>query len=194
LPLRSSSGQRQREGAECEAKQPSEATFKSAEGAANAMLSRTLSRFPDLKVSHLRASSATAPCLPDAGADANNDGQTRDLPGSNAIHLRVMCSSTPAMSRIATLHMLRSAISNSLSSRDFRLNHTPHATAVYASCSALPPPHARLASRRPAMALPGPGLHRLDRASFAWRLPLIRSPRPATREPQANPASFRGRE
>jgi CheY-like chemotaxis protein len=28
-------------------------------------------------------------------ADANNDGQTRDLPGSNAIHLRVMCSSTP---------------------------------------------------------------------------------------------------
>jgi hypothetical protein len=28
------------------------------------------------------------------------------------------------------------------------LNHTPHATAVYASCSALPPPHATLASRR----------------------------------------------
>jgi hypothetical protein len=29
-------------------------------------------------------------------ADANNDGQTRDLPGSDAIHLRVMCSSAPA--------------------------------------------------------------------------------------------------
>ena len=28
------------------------------------------------------------------------------------------------------------------------LNHTPHATAVYASCSALLPPHATLASRR----------------------------------------------
>src|ERR1700738_324838 len=28
------------------------------------------------------------------------------------------------------------------------LNHTPHATAVYASCSASPPPHATLASRR----------------------------------------------
>jgi hypothetical protein len=55
------------------------------------------------------------------------------------------------MSRIATLHMLRSAISDSLRSRDFIiswLNHTPHATAVYASCSASPPPHATLASRR----------------------------------------------
>src|SRR5262249_34669795 len=53
---------------------------------------------------------------------------------------------------------------NSLRSRDFIiswLNPTPHATAVYASCSALPPPHATLASRRPAMALPGPDLHRL---------------------------------
>src|SRR5205823_1192905 len=30
------------------------------------------------------------------------------------------------------------------------LTHTPHATAVYASCSALLPPHATLASRRPA--------------------------------------------
>jgi hypothetical protein len=55
------------------------------------------------------------------------------------------------MSRIATLHMLRSAISDSLRSHGFIiswLNHTPHATAVYASCSALPPPHATLASRR----------------------------------------------
>src|SRR5436189_6218303 len=29
------------------------------------------------------------------------------------------------------------------------------------SCSALPPPHATLASKRPATALPGPDLHRL---------------------------------
>src|SRR5439155_9936906 len=53
---------------------------------------------------------------------------------------------------------------DSLRSRDFIiswLNPTPHATAVYASCSALPPPHATLASGRPATALPGPDLHRL---------------------------------
>src|SRR6201998_3525231 len=41
------------------------------------------------------------------------------------------------------------------------LDQTPHASAVYASCSALLPPHATLASRRPATALPGPDLHRL---------------------------------
>src|ERR1700738_2474421 len=29
-------------------------------------------------------------------ADANNSGQTRGIPGSDTIHLRVMCSSTPA--------------------------------------------------------------------------------------------------
>ena len=43
------------------------------------------------------------------------------------------------------------AVLDSLRSREFIiswLNHTPHATAVYASCSALPPPHATLASRR----------------------------------------------
>src|SRR5215475_14679288 len=32
---------------------------------------------------------------------------------------------------------------------------------MYASCSALPPPHATLASRQPATVLPGPDLHRL---------------------------------
>ena len=46
------------------------------------------------------------------------------------------------------------------------LNPTPHATAVYASCSALLPPHATLASRRPATALPGPDLHRLIAPAF----------------------------
>src|SRR2546428_2861812 len=53
---------------------------------------------------------------------------------------------------------------DSLRSREFIiswLTSTPHAPAVYASCSASPPPHATLASRRPATALPGPDLHRL---------------------------------
>src|SRR5262249_46744178 len=51
-----------------------------------------------------------------------------------------------------------------LLTRDFIiswLNPTPHATAVYASCSASRLPHATLASRRLATALPGPDLHRL---------------------------------
>ena len=55
------------------------------------------------------------------------------------------------VSRVPTLHMLRSAISDSLRSRGFIISwlyRRPHATAVYASCSALPPPHATLASRR----------------------------------------------
>src|SRR5260370_7787021 len=53
---------------------------------------------------------------------------------------------------------------DSLRSREFIiswLTPTPHATAVYASCSASPPPHATLASRRLAETLPGPDLHRL---------------------------------
>ena len=54
----------------------------------------------------------------------------------------------PTRSRATTMTI---DISDSLRSRDFiisRLNRTPHATAVYASCLALPPPHATLASRR----------------------------------------------
>src|SRR6516165_5429398 len=47
------------------------------------------------------------------------------------------------------------------------LDPTPHATAVYASCSALLPPHATLASRRPATAVPGPDLHRLIAPALA---------------------------
>src|SRR6516162_972599 len=49
------------------------------------------------------------------------------------------------------------------------LNHTPHATAAYASWPASPSAHATLASRLPA----GHYLGRTfttDRASFAWRL------------------------
>src|SRR6516162_3434378 len=50
------------------------------------------------------------------------------------------------------------------------LNHKPHAIAVYASWPALPSAHATLATGRPATALPGPVLHRLDCTSFCWRL------------------------
>src|SRR5207342_1734226 len=48
--------------------------------------------------SHVRASSATTPRLPDADrpAHATPDGQTRDIPGSDAIPLHVMWPSTPA--------------------------------------------------------------------------------------------------
>src|SRR6266436_871684 len=50
--------------------------------------------------SRVRASSATAPHLPDADrrthAACSDDGQTRDLPGSDAIPLHVMWPLTPA--------------------------------------------------------------------------------------------------
>src|SRR5258708_34672525 len=49
------------------------------------------------------------------------------------------------------------------------LNPTPHTIAVYASCPSLPAAHATLTTERPATALPGPDLHRLDRASLPWR-------------------------
>src|SRR6516164_7473218 len=54
------------------------------------------------------------------------------------------------------------------------LNHKPHAIAVYASWPALPSAHATLATGRPATALPGPVLHRLDCTSFCWRLRKVR--------------------
>src|SRR5262249_14625215 len=75
-----------------------------------------------------------------------------------------------AVPRITALLMLRSAATDNLRSCEMGisgLNHTPHATAVYASCSALLPPHATLASKRPATALPGPDLHRRIAPAFA---------------------------
>src|ERR1700732_2860442 len=50
------------------------------------------------------------------------------------------------------------------------LDHKPHAIAVYASWPPLPSAHATLTTGRPATALPGPVFHRLDCASFCWRL------------------------
>ena len=88
-------------------------------------------------------------------------GQTRDLPVSDAILPRVMCSSTPAgwtAPRMAVLSMLRSTVEkvSAPSDKDISwLNHTPHAAAVYASCPSLPPAHATLASGRLATPYPG---------------------------------------
>src|SRR5215470_4246619 len=54
------------------------------------------------------------------------------------------------------------------------LDHTPHASAVYASCSALLPPHATLASQAACYGLTWAGLAPADRASFGWRLRISR--------------------
>src|SRR6516225_3633618 len=54
------------------------------------------------------------------------------------------------------------------------LNHTPHASAVYASCSASLPPHATLASQAARYGLTWAGLAPADRASFGWRLRISR--------------------
>src|SRR6266404_6378234 len=82
--------------------------------------------------------------LPDADQKRDCPGRTRDLPSSDAILLRVICSSTPAgraWPRLAALSMLRSTLCTGLRSCDVPitgLNHTPHATAVYASWPASP--------------------------------------------------------
>src|SRR4249919_2217097 len=65
------------------------------------------------------------------------------------------------------------------------LNPTPHATAVYASCSALLPPHATLASRRPATALPGPDSHRLIAPALAGAFVAVGT-RVASRPPHSS--------
>src|SRR5262249_11336331 len=61
----------------------------------------------------------------------------------------------------------------SLRSRDFIiswLNPTPHAQAVYASCSASPPPHRNTRFQAARYGFTWAGLAPADRASFAWRL------------------------
>ena len=76
-------------------------------------------------------------------------------------------ASTP---RIAAPHILPATVTASAST-DFgfsRLNSPPHAIAVYASRRSSPsaPQHSLPSAR---YGLLGPGFHRLDRASFAWR-------------------------
>src|ERR1700738_4478240 len=96
--------------------------------------------------------SSPSRCGPSLSLDT--DGQSRDIPASDAILLRVMCSWTRRdgnASHDGIAHVAFDHKQHSLRSREFIiswLNHTPHATAVYASCSASPPPHATLASRR----------------------------------------------
>jgi len=109
-------------------------------------------------------------------------GQSRDLPVSDTIFPRVMCSSTPAgwtVPRITVLPMWRSAVetTSAPSDKDISwLNHTPHAAAVYASWPSLPPAHATLASRR--LARPYLGWTSTNRSCQpSWRLPqpILRS-------------------
>src|SRR4029077_19590950 len=69
---------------------------------------------------------------------------------------------------------------DSLRSREFIiswLNHTPHATAVYASCSTLLSPHATLASRRLARSYLGRTCTGCSR-QLCLAPSVIRSPRP----------------
>jgi hypothetical protein len=99
----------------------------------------------------------------------------RDVDARHRRQVYAVCASLtalPGMPRITALHMLRSTIAtvSAPASSSFRgsithptqsLCHTPHAIAVYASCSASPPPHATLASRRLARPYLGRTYHRL---------------------------------
>src|SRR5215470_2727925 len=71
------------------------------------------------------------------------------------------------------------------------LDHTPHASAVYASCSALLPPHATLASQAACYGLTWAGLAPADRASFGWRLRVLR-PNPQLASERARKGALPG--
>ena len=108
--------------------------------------------------SHARASSATASRLPNA--DRRTRKRTlnrrpdvgyprfRRNPFARDVLFRPRRDDSASHNGVAHVAFDHN---DSLRSREFIiswLNHTPHATAVYASCSASPPPHATLASRR----------------------------------------------
>ena len=123
--------------------------------------------------SRVRASSATAPRLPDAGRAALKPlGQPRDLSGSDLFLLCVMGSlTTTECRRLASRHRtycLRhwGTSSASVTTKLSRLNIPPHIIAVYASWPPSPTGHATLATGR-LLALPGPDLHRLDQFSLS---------------------------
>jgi hypothetical protein len=95
--------------------------------------------------------SSPSRCGPPASA---GDGQTRDIPSSDPILPRVMCSLTPAgcplPSHSGTGHVAFDH-EHGLRPREMPISwlaHTPHAVAVYASCPTLPPVYATLATRR----------------------------------------------
>jgi hypothetical protein len=125
--------------------------------------------------SRIRASSATAPRLPYAGHRTRHpldlDGQTRDLPASDAILLHVMWPSTPAGRqhlawRCRTCCLRANKNSRPLAISIFR-GSIPHPTAiaVYASSpvSPLATQHSLPSGRYPLL---GPDFHRLDRTSL----------------------------
>ena len=94
--------------------------------------------------------------LPDADQKRNCPGRTRDLPSSDAILLRVICSSTPAgraWPRLAAMSVLRSTGCTVSAPATYPLRGSithPTQHAVYASWPASPSAHATLASRLPA--------------------------------------------
>src|SRR4249919_905238 len=110
-------------------------------------------------------------------SELSTDGQTWDIPASDAILLRVMCSWTPAgaMPRMTALHMLRSTITtvSAPANSSFRGSITPPTQPL---CTLRVRRYRRLTQH----SLPGDllgltwaGLAPADRASFAWRLRLF---------------------
>ena len=120
--------------------------------------------------SRVRASSATAPRLPDADRrldtharrrpDARSPRFRRD-PFARDVALRPRQGDSASHSGIAHVAFDHEDGLRPCDLIISWLNPTPHALAVYASWSASPPAHATLASRRLATALPGPDFHRL---------------------------------
>jgi hypothetical protein len=125
--------------------------------------------------SRARASSATAPHLPDAdrcGTKANRPDarppRFRCNPFARDVAFDPGGASAP---RIAVPHMLPSTTVTVSASAIFGiswLNPTPHTIAVYASRPPSPAntQHSLPGERYP---LPGPDFHRLDRTSLSWR-------------------------
>ena len=113
--------------------------------------------------------------LPDADQKRDCPGQTRDLPSSDAILLRVICSSTPAgraWPRLAALSVLRSTLCTVSAPATYPLRGSiTHPTQPLCTL------RGRRRRRLTRHSLPGcllsitwVGLSPTDRASFAWRL------------------------
>src|SRR6476661_5407328 len=123
-----------------------------------------------------------APRLPDADrpAHATSDGQTRDLPGSDAIPLHVMWPLTPAGRQHLACRCRTCCL---------RANENPRPLRCLIFRGSIPHPMQSLCTLRNLLSpvatqhslpsgrysLLGPVFHRLDRTSFAWRTHLITS-------------------